>query len=304
MCWPERLRWLPLLALCWLAAAQSAQLQCAALQRAAPVERAAVVHGQGLLWRVTGAAAGASYVLGTMHIAEARVMQVVDVIQQQFAASPLFAMEVVLDGAAMQKLGVAMFYADGRRLSKEVGAPLFASIARHLTDYGIPSALAENMKPWAAFITLSMPLGASAPPLDMQLMNAARQAGKQVVGLESVDEQLAVFDGVPDTDQIAMLRDVACHYQVFQQELAEMVDAYVARDLAALVEQSERYDSAGKEAFMDKLLYQRNVRMAERMVPLLAVGHAFIAVGALHLPGERGVLRLLERHGYRVEAVY
>ena len=304
MCWPERLRLLPLLALCWLAAAQSAQLQCAALHRAAPVERAAVVHGQGLLWRVTGADAGASYVLGTMHIAEARVMQVVDVIQQQFAASPLFAMEVVLDGAAMQKLGVAMFYADGRRLSKEVGAPLFASIARHLTDYGIPSALAENMKPWAAFITLSMPLGASAPPLDMQLMNAARQAGKQVVGLESVEEQLAVFDGVPDTDQIAMLRDVACHYQVFQQELAEMVDAYVARDLAALVEQSERYDSAGKEAFMDKLLYQRNVRMAERMVPLLAVGHAFIAVGALHLPGERGVLRLLERHGYRVEAVY
>jgi hypothetical protein len=40
------------------------------------------------------------------------------------------------------------------------------------------------------------------------------------------------------------------------------------------------------------------------MVPLLAAGHAFIAVGALHLPGERGVLRLLEQRGYRVEAVY
>ena len=304
MYWPERLRFLPLLALGWLAAAQYAELQCQALQRAAPVARATVVHGQGLLWRVTGADAGESYVLGTMHIAEPRVMKVVDVIQQQFAASPLFAMEVVLDGAAMQKLSVAMFYDDGRNLAKEVGAPLFASVAEHLGDYGIPSALAENMKPWAAFTTLSMPVGASALPLDMQLMGAARQAGKQVVGLESVDEQLAVFDGVPDTDQIAMLRDVACHYDLFQHELADMVDAYVARDLAALVEQSERYDSEGKEAFMDKLLYERNARMAERMVPLLAVGHAFIAVGALHLPGARGVLRLLEQQGYRVEAVY
>ena len=304
MSWLDRLPFIALLTLCWLAAAQCAELQCEALQRATPFERAAVVHGQGLLWRVTGADAGESYVLGTMHIAEARVMKVVDIIQQQFAASPLFAMEVVLDGAAMHKLGVAMFYADGRSLAEEAGAPLFASIARHLGDYGIPSTLAEKMKPWAAFTTLSMPLGAGAPPLDMQLMSAARQAGKQVVGLESVDEQLAVFDGVPDTDQLAMLREVACHYHVFQHELAEMVDAYVARDLAALVEQSLRYTSAGKEAFMDKLLYQRNVRMAERMLPLLAVGHAFIAVGALHLPGERGVLRLLEQQGYRVEAVY
>jgi len=304
MCWPERLRWGALLLLYLLAAPAAAELQCEALTRAAPIDRAAVVHGRGLLWRVTGADAGESYVLGTMHIAEPRVLQLVDVIQQQFAASPLFAMEVVLDETAMLKLGTAMFYSDGRRLSQVVGDSLFASVARHLGEYGVPPTLAENMKPWAAFTTLSMPVGASGAPLDLQLMATARQAGKEVVGLETVDEQLAVFEAVPENDQVAMLREVACHYETFQQELDEMVDAYVARDLAALVEQSERYDSEGKQAFMDKLLYERNARMAERMVPLLAVGHAFVAVGALHLPGERGVLRLLEQRGYRVEAVY
>ncbi len=303
MPWLERLR-VGLLLLCWLTATQAAELNCQALSRAAPIDRAAVVHGHGLLWRVTGADAGESYLLGTMHIAEPRVMQVVDVIQQQFATSTVFALEVVLDDAAMRKLGAAMFYRDGRRLSKVVGDTLFANIAQHLTDYGVPKALAETMKPWAAFTTLSMPIGASAAPLDLQLMSAAHQAGKEVVGLESIDEQLAVFDGVPEPDQVSMLRDVACHYETFQRELDEMVDAYVARDLAALVEQAERYEGEGKDAFMDKLLYERNVRMAERMVPLLAVGHAFIAVGALHLPGARGVLRLLEQQGYRVEAVY
>ena len=288
----------------WLPLAAAADLACEALRRAAPIDRAAVVHGQGLLWRVSGADAGESYVLGTMHVAEPRVMALVNVIQQQFAASSVFAMEVVLDAPAMQKLGLAMFYSDGQRLSAVVGAPLFASIAQHLDDYGVPPTLAESMKPWAAFTTLSMPAGANAEPLDLKLMGDARAAGKEVVGLETVDEQLSVFENVPQSDQVAMLREVACHYDIFQRELGEMVDAYVARDLVALVEQSERYESAGKDAFMDKLLYERNARMAERMVPLLAVGHAFIAVGALHLPGERGVLRLLEQQGYRVEAVY
>ncbi len=304
MRWPERLRLLPLWLACWLSAAPAAELDCEPLRRAAPIDRAAVVHGQGLLWRVSGAAAGDSYVLGTMHTAEPRVLKLVDTIERQFADSPVFAMEVVLDEPAMRKLGVAMFYSDGQRLSQVVGAPLFERIARHLGDYGVPASVAESMKPWAAFTTLSMPASSDAAPLDLQLMSAARAAGKEVVGLETVEEQLAVFEGVPEVDQVAMLREVACHHTTFQREIMEMVDAYVARDLVALVEQSERYDGVGKQALMDKLLYQRNSRMAERMVPLLAAGHAFVAVGALHLPGERGVLRLLEQQGYRVEAVY
>lgn len=304
MCWRERL--LPLALLLWagLAEVAAGELACAPLERAAPVERAGIVHGQGLLWRVSGAAAGDSYVLGTMHVAEPRVMHMREVAAPQFDAARVFALEVVLDAPAMHKLGVAMFYGDGRQLSEVVGAPLFASVARHLGDYGVPPTLAQTMKPWAAFTTLSMPAGGGAQPLDLELMAAAQGAGKQVVGLESVDEQLAVFENVPEADQVDMLREVTCHYETFQRELDEMVEAYVARDLIALIEQSERYDSEGKEAFMDKLLYERNARMAERMLPLLSAGQAFIAVGALHLPGERGVLRLLEKQGYRVEALY
>lgn len=304
MCWREHLTFIPLLLWAWLTGVAADELTCAPLQRAAPIDRSAVVHGHGLLWKVSGGDAGASYLLGTMHIAEPRVMNMLERARPQFDASHRFAMEVVLDAPAMHKLGQAMFYRDGRQLPDVVGAPLFASIARHLGDYGVPPTLAQSMKPWAAFTTLSMPVGAGAEPLDLQLMNAAHVAGKQVVGLESVDEQLAVFENVAERDQVTMLREVACHYEVFQHELDEMVEAYVARDLIALIEQSERYDSEGKEAFMDKLLYERNARMAERMLPLLSAGQAFIAVGALHLPGERGVLRLLEKQGYRVEALY
>lgn len=304
MCWPKPARAIALLLWVWGAALQAAEPLCAPLRRAAPLAPAAFEHGHGLLWRISGAPAGASYVFGTMHIADPRALKVADAVQTPLSASAVLALEVILDDAASRTLSRAMFYGDGRRLSQLVDAASFASIARHLADYGVPAAHAEVMKPWAAFTTLSMPVGASGAPLDIQLMNTARQAGQQVQGLETVDEQLAVFESLSEAEQISMLREVDCHYATFQQELDALVEAYVARDLAALVAQATRYESAEKGDFLDKLLWQRNVRMAARMAPLLAAGHAFIAIGALHLPGERGVLHLLETQGYQLEAVY
>lgn len=186
----------------------------------------------------------------------------------------------------MHKLGQAMFYrCIGPQLSEVVGVPRFASIALHLGDYGVPPTLAQSMKP-GGLHHLEHAGGAGAEPL-APIDECRPCRGQAGGGPQSVDEQLAVFENVAEGDQVTMLREVACHYEVFQHELDEMVEAYVARDLIALIEQSECYDSEGKEAFMDKLLYERNARMAERMLPLLSAGQAFIAVGALHLPGER-----------------
>ena len=55
---------------------------------------------------------------------------------------------------------------------------------------------------------------------------------------------------------------------------------------------------------MHQLIDQRNARMVTRMEPFLKRGQAFIAIGALHLPGEVGVLNLLAKQGYRVSVVY
>jgi uncharacterized protein len=57
------------------------------------------------------------------------------------------------------------------------------------------------------------------------------------------------------------------------------------------------------DEFLDALIDQRNVRMVERMTPRLAAGGALIAVGARHLPGERGILSLLAERGYRISQV-
>ena len=306
MCWPRRLLCAGLLILsgAWPGAPHAEEPSCKPLVPSKPLAAARIEHGHGLLWRITGATGGDSFLFGSMHVDDPRVMRVLAQVDAQFNASSTFALEVVIDQAATQKLGAAMFYSDGQRLSAVAGETLFQAATQRLANYGIPPPLAEAIKPWAAFITLSMPASGNAEPLDLHLMAAATKAGKRVLGLETIEEQIGVFESISATEQLDMLREAVCNYTIFQQELQEMVEAYVARDLAALMQQSLRYASPEKDAFMDKLLWQRNARMAARMTPLLEAGHAFITVGALHLPGERGILHLLEQRGYRVEALY
>ncbi len=82
-----------------------------------------------------------------------------------------------------------------------------------------------------------------------------------------------------------------------------MIGHYVSRDLSAMMRMSMRYRSPLNDRFLDVVLWQRNRRMAERMLPHLKKGGAFIAVGALHLPGVDGVLDLLVKRGYDVQPI-
>ena len=83
-----------------------------------------------------------------------------------------------------------------------------------------------------------------------------------------------------------------------------MIALYAERDLAGLAARAVRHTGPPGVALLEALLWQRNERMLERLLPMLAEGGAVVAVGALHLPGARGLLEGLERQGYRVEALY
>lgn len=299
----ERLRALAL-ALLWLAAWCAHALDCTPLVEASPAPPPVTEFARGLLWRVTAADGAGGYVLGTMHVGDPRVQDVITRSATAFTASRRFVLEVDLDATATEHLQQAMFYQDGRRLADLAGKDLADAAAARLTDYGIPAELAGLMKPWAAFTTLSMPRGDNALPLDLQLLARARTQHKEVAALETVDEQLGLFERMSDTRQVALLRETVCNYAPLQDELERMVGAYVDGDLAGLMATSQRYASADQDALLDELLWKRNERMVERLPALFAGGATFVAVGALHLPGPRGLLALLTRRGYTVEAIY
>jgi hypothetical protein len=156
-------------------------------------------------------------------------------------------------------------------------------------------------------MALSMPPPRTGEFLDLVLQARATRQNLPVSGLETVAEQLAIFDGLPLPQQIALLEDTVRMQADLDKEFEALHKAWLARDLAAIVAISEKHQPDDERLYnevMDRLLAQRNRRMAERMAPMLRQGGAFIAVGAAHLPGETGLLRLIEKAGYRVTVVY
>jgi len=281
----------------------AAALECPELKRAA-TEIDAGGFANGLLWQVESSAGQQSYLFGTIHISDPRVTNLNPVIRAALADSKHFMMEVMLDLDTVQRMSLAMYYPGDELLSTQLPPEIFGRTVDLLARYGVSPEAAEKLKPWAAYTTLSLPPGQTDLPLDLELMHEAKQTGKTVAGLETLDEQIAVFDGLGGSEQIELLQVTVCHYDRFQGEVEEMIAHYENRDLAAMMRMAVRYESPLQDRFMDLLLRQRNHRMVERMRARLDGGGAFIAIGALHLPGREGVLRLLRAAGYRITKIF
>jgi len=269
---------------------------------------AGIDKGHGLLWEVSGEGAGSAYLFGTIHSEDPGVLQLAEPVQQAFEASQAVVLEMLLDVDAMVYSSTAMLMMDGRTLSGIVGQPLFSRISRAIQSRGIPEVVLDRMQPWAAAVTLSMPAPETGQVLDAMLYKNALQQGKAVYGLETVQEQLHVFESMSEADQVILLKDAVENFSAMDAMHAELLAAYKQRDLNGLMAISEASMQTGDQRLADEfqqhLIVDRNHRMAERMRQYLQQGKAFIAVGALHLPGEEGLLNLLEQRGYTVRRVY
>ncbi|MBT8447164.1 MAG: TraB/GumN family protein [Gammaproteobacteria bacterium] len=286
--------------------ASAAALQCPALTKIES-PRIEARFERGLLFRVSRAGRGDSYLFGTMHLPDGGDVSVPDAARRALAGSRHFAMEVVLDEMSIVEMAGRMYYRNGGNLHDAVGNELASRAGDLLVNHGVPAVSTGYMKPWAAFVTLSSPPSDGSLPMDYSLMTEAQQLGIEVHGLETPSEQLDIFASMPEGDQAKLLLSTVCHYSLLQQQSQELIRLYRDRDLRGLLTVSTRYESPYKDiedALFDALIWQRNEKMLARLEPLLESGPSFVAVGALHLPGRRGLLEMLERRGYAIEVVY
>jgi uncharacterized protein YbaP (TraB family) len=197
---------------------------------------------------------------------------------------------------------------EGESLQQLLDSTLYQQTVRLLAAYGMPELVVQRMKPWAAAATLSLPRPQTGLFLDMLLYTQAAAQGKRVYGLETVSEQVGAMESMPQDLQINMLRDAVAQHAQLDQIIEALINAYLQRDLSALESISDKAmqqgDARVAELFTSQVVVNRNRRMLERMQPRLREGNAFIAVGALHLPGKDGLLNLLRNKGYQVSPVY
>jgi len=263
---------------------------------------------RAILWEVRGAAEQPSFVFGTVHSEDPRVLKLPAPVRERFDGADAVVLELALGPETITSLSQAMYLNDGRTLEQLIGSELYNKTAVLLGEYGLPEIAWRHMKPWAAAVTLSTPKPKTGVVLDQQLHHQAKQQGKTVVGLETATEQIGYFDRISMDEQVALLRDSVDAHAELPELFAQLIDAYLARDLDALVALNEmqiaRDETGAAERLMAGLIDERNKTMIERMVPLLAEGNVFVAIGALHLPGDNGILSLLKQRGYEVKPVY
>jgi uncharacterized protein len=266
---------------------------------------------QGVLWKVQRSGLRPSYVFGTYHIPDPDILRLPKAVLDPFRAADSVTIELEIAADTVAKLRHARQAAADRTLDRVLTPDLLEAAVAKAATYGLGRSQVLALKPWAlADIFAQSPANLSQQaagglPLDLWLRREALRKAKPCYGLESAQEQIDMFDLMPLGVQAGLLES-ALHTRAEGQP--SMRAFYLARDIGALEDYWEselarlRPDDA---AMLDaRFLTDRNRRMVTRMARRLFEGNAFIAVGALHLPGEGGVLRLLERQGYSVTAEY
>ena len=269
---------------------------------------------EGRLWKLSREGVPPSYIFGTMHSRDPRILYLPGVVMQVFIASSTAVFETSLKDDELARNQQRLLLRPGESLREKIGAERFDSLAKLVTPYGMSPATLDRIKVWAAATTISQPLPASGKTgrsltlLDKELEKSARIAGKRVVALESNKEQLDIFDTMPPTVQLEYLDQAMAEHSELDEELEKMTSYYLSGNTGwiacDLEETLAGVSSALNKIMTADLIYIRNHRMVERMLPELARGNVFVGVGALHLPGDEGILSLLEEKGYVIERKY
>ena len=264
---------------------------------------------RGVLWRVTYKGV-ASHLFGTIHEADARLAQLPAPVATAFAHAKSLMLEFLPDPTSAGRFLDAALYENGRTLEQEIGAEDFARVVEMLAPAGLPPELVRRLKPWGALLNLRIPRALDGEALDAQLVSRARGRRLPLFQIEAVEEQIFTFDECPMATQVALLRHSLRHRDELLELEERTLQAYLARDLAAIAAlragvAARHPEIAAHLAVMEKRVVEdRSVVMAYRMQRELRRGSAFVALGALHLYGGKGVLALLEQDGYRAARVF
>lgn len=277
---------------------------------AAPAAAQDLPYSQGRLWRVEAPNVAPSWLLGTMHSADPAIATPWPALGEVIDTVDSITVELVLDDDANAAMGRAMMLPGGQSLGAIAGPERMARIGAAGAAYGMPAAALQQFRPWAVNMIFSLPpselqrQATGQPMLDNVLRELAEARGIEVYAIETVQEQISLFADYSNADQLVLLDMTLDMSGEVEMQFNKLRDAWLAGDLGALYDSAMDLpvtDSPGLvDDFMYRLVQERNRRMADRIAPVLDKGNALIAVGALHLPGEDGLLSLLDRAGYVV----
>ena len=267
-----------------------------------------------LLWRISGKGlTKPSYLFGTMHMICANDIIVSDSLSDAIKRSDKVYLEVNMDDmmGLMMKVMMnpeALNMRGDTTLRDLLSAEEYKAVKNYFSSGGmgsmIPFAILEKMKPF--FLqAMMMEQGARCENMivmEQLVMTEAKKHNKKIDGLETLEFQLGVFDKIPYKLQAQQLVKMATDTSTSGgNEMQILGNAYRSQDLKKMFDLT--LSDSSIDQFADLLLYNRNTDWVNQLNTLMKTQSLVIAVGAGHLPGDRGVINLLRKAGYKVEPV-
>lgn len=265
--------------------------------------------GQSFIWKVNGPKGGTVYVAGSLHLLTREYYPLAPAFDQAFTQADLLVEELDLGDmqkpeAQMQMLTRGMMPA-GQTLDAVLSPATLAQVREKVTELGLPLAPLQLFKPWSLALTLQ---GlewqkAGLDPelgLDKHFYDRAKQAGKSVQGLETLDFQLAQFDGMSMPEQDRLLASTLKEMATTKESVESLAQAWKAGDAAA-IERLTLADMKAEPVVYQRLLVDRNRTWLPKIEALFSrPAPALVIVGAAHLVGSDGLLSQLRAKGYTV----
>ncbi|NOY62749.1 MAG: TraB/GumN family protein [Gammaproteobacteria bacterium] len=253
-----------------------------------------------------------SYLLGSIHVMKDEMYPLDPAIEHAFQRSDQLAVEVDITTTDPYQMRSLMMqygsYDDGRTLDSELSVETAQQLKEHLNKSNTPMAMFNTLRPWMVGLQLSMqaiiqfgynPLSG----IDKHFIDLANgDSKKKIVELESIEEQIALLAADPaDIQDLTLrmtLKDIAN-----SEALEEMITTWYQGDADKLYQLMTAHSEQHPElkAQMTRLLDQRNIKMANKIDGWLKSGASyFIVIGAGHMGGESGLLKLLRSKGYHL----
>ena len=258
-----------------------------------------------LLWKVSGKdIVKPSYIFGTIHMLPEDKYFFTDKMQAALTSSDVLALEVDMDVSLGEQMKMAgeMIMPDGKTWADFMTADEYAAVKSAFVDsLGFKGKKVDRyskIKPiYVSALILSELLG-KVKMYEKELTSMAKKEKKTIIGLETFQEQMEIVGSIPLEDQIEDLKESTAS---MVRDYNEMLYAYKEQYLSELEKLGE--DSEGFDKMEAKLLTDRNDRWMKTIQEKLASTSTFYAVGAMHLVGEKGLLKQLKAAGYSVDGV-
>ncbi len=293
----------------------------------ARIKAAAVANknGSNVLWKIENEEKPdrpASYLFATLGVSDLRLQALSPAVSSAMNAASRIALEVdeTTNARTQEAVGTMTnaLLPDGGtnpKLESLLAKPEASRANLMLVKSGLSQDLVPRAKPWVAMLAASTSdcererLKQGKLTLDAELARLAESRGVGSFGLESTEMKLGAFAELSDAEQLSLLKATLAGFDRIDDQTETLVQLYLAHDIGAiwplLEELTKRHgaDATALESYRKHVLDERNTRMRDRMLMHLATGNVFVAVGAMHLPGDNGIVELLREAGYTLTAV-